>query len=173
MARIIAGRSGLGARRQVFFVSIGGFDTHDNQIKTHSNLMARLGHALAYFDQILGSMPGGDIRHQVTTFTASDFGRTFASNGDGTDHGWGSHHFVVGGAVKGKDIYGLFPETTIGHALDVGSGSLLPTISVGQYGATLAKWFGVKSDPNAQMDELRQVFPNLKEFNIHDLGFMG
>jgi uncharacterized protein (DUF1501 family) len=74
----------------------------------------------------------------VTLFTASDFGRTFTSNGDGTDHGWGSHHFVVGGAVKGQDIYGNMPATGLGHELDVGSGALLPTISVDQYGATLA-----------------------------------
>lgn len=166
VARIIGGRSALGAKRQVFYVTLGGFDTHDRQKIQQADLMARLAHALAYFDTILAALQGADLRRQVTTFTASDFGRTFTSNGDGTDHGWGAHHFVVGGAVRGRDIYGAFPASGLGHALDVGSGSLLPTISVDQYGATLAKWFGV---PDSQLGE---VFPNLANFTQRDLGFM-
>ena len=166
VARIIGGRSALGAKRQVFYVTLGGFDTHDRQKIQQADLMARLAHALAYFDTILAALQGTDLRRQVTTFTASDFGRTFTSNGDGTDHGWGAHHFVVGGAVRGRDIYGAFPASGLGHALDVGSGSLLPTISVDQYGATLAKWFGV---PDSQLGE---VFPNLANFTQRDLGFM-
>lgn len=166
VARIIGGRSALGAKRQVFYVTLGGFDTHDRQKIQQADLMARLAHALAYFDTILAALQGTDLRRQVTTFTASDFGRTFTSNGDGTDHGWGAHHFVVGGAVRGRDIYGAFPASGLGHALDVGSGSLLPTISVDQYGATLAKWFGV---PDSQLGE---VFPNLTNFTQRDLGFM-
>lgn len=166
VARIIGGRSALGARRQVFYVTLGGFDTHDRQKIQQADLMARLAHALAYFDTALAALQGTDLRRQVTTFTASDFGRTFSSNGDGTDHGWGAHHFVVGGAVRGRDIYGAFPASGLGHALDVGSGSLLPTISVDQYGATLAKWFGV---PDSQLGE---VFPNLANFTQRDLGFM-
>lgn len=166
VARIIGGRSALGAKRQVFYVTLGGFDTHDQQKIQQADLMARLAHALAYFDTILAALQGTDLRRQVTTFTASDFGRTFSSNGDGTDHGWGAHHFVVGGAVRGRDIYGAFPASGLGHALDVGSGSLLPTISVDQYGATLAKWFGV---PDSQLGE---VFPNLANFTQRDLGFM-
>ncbi|WP_308921585.1 DUF1501 domain-containing protein [Janthinobacterium sp. J1-1] len=166
VARIIGGRSALGAKRQVFYVTLGGFDTHDRQKIQQADLMARLAHALAYFDTTLAALQGTDLRRQVTTFTASDFGRTFTSNGDGTDHGWGAHHFVVGGAVRGRDIYGAFPASGLGHALDVGSGSLLPTISVDQYGATLAKWFGV---PDSQLGE---VFPNLANFTQRDLGFM-
>ncbi len=121
---------------------------------------------MAYFDTTMAALQGADLRNQVTLFTASDFGRTFTSNGDGTDHGWGSHHFVVGGAVKGRDIYGSMPVTGLGHSLDVGSGALLPTISVDQYGATLASWFGVSA---AQMAD---VFPNIGNFSTRNLGFM-
>jgi uncharacterized protein (DUF1501 family) len=105
VARMIDASSAAGvqARRQVFFVSMGGFDTHDNQNRNHADLMAKLAHALRYFDTTLGAM---GARNAVTTFTASDFGRTFTSNGDGTDHGWGAHHFVMGGAVRGGDLYG-------------------------------------------------------------------
>ena len=166
VARIIGGRGALGAKRQVFYVTLGSFDTHDQQKVLHADLMARLAHALAYFDSILAALQGADLRRQVTTFTASDFGRTFSSNGDGTDHGWGAHHFVVGGAVKGRDIYGAFPTTGLGHELDVGSGALLPTTSVDQYGATLAKWFGVADS------QLAGVFPNIGNFSRRDLGFM-
>jgi uncharacterized protein (DUF1501 family) len=167
VARIIGGRNGLGARRQVFYVSLGGFDTHDFQRINQADLMARIAHALAYFDGALSSLQGADMRKQVTLFTASDFGRTFTSNGDGTDHGWGSHHFVMGGAVKGRDIYGTMPVTGLGHTLDVGSGSLLPTTSVDQYGATLASWFGLSAS------QISDVFPNINNFSNRNLGFMG
>lgn len=176
VARIIAGRNALDAKRQIFFVSLGGFDTHDFQTNSHSILMARLAHAIEYFDRTLRTIPdtttgtSSDLSAKVTLFTASDFGRTFRSNGDGTDHGWGSHHFVVGGAVNtglagGSDVYGTFPDTVLGHNLDVGSGSLLPQISVDQYAATLAKWFGLTTD-------IATVFPNLAAFSTPDLGFM-
>jgi uncharacterized protein (DUF1501 family) len=167
VARVIAGRSSLGARRQIFFVSIGGFDTHDFQRTNQADLMAKIAHALSYFDTTLATLGGTDVRNAVTLFTASDFGRTFTSNGDGTDHGWGSHHFVVGGAVKGKDIYGTFPVTALGHDHDVGSGSLLPSISVDQYGATMAKWFGLSDS------QINDVFPNIANFTTRDLGFLG
>ncbi|MDB5771942.1 MAG: hypothetical protein JWM42_2316 [Burkholderia sp.] len=168
VARIIAGRGVLGARRQVFFVNMGGFDTHDLQRSMHADLMTRLAHAISYFDTVLASLGGSDMRKQVTLFTASDFGRTFTSNGDGTDHGWGSHHFVVGGAVKGREIYGMFPETGLGHSHDAGSGSLLPTISVDQYGATLASWFGLT------WNEIVDIFPDIRNFTNRTpaLGFM-
>jgi uncharacterized protein (DUF1501 family) len=166
VARIIGGRGGLGARRQVFYVSLNGFDTHDYQRANHADLMARLAHAMAYFDNTLASLQGVDMRKQVTAFTASDFGRTFTSNGDGTDHGWGAHHFVMGGAVRGRDIYGSMPVTGLNHSLDVGSGSLLPTISVDQYGATLASWFGLSAT------QITDVFPNIGNFSTRNLGFM-
>jgi len=166
VARLIAGRSTLGARRQVFFVSLNGFDTHDFQRVKHADLLAKLAHAMAYFDSTMASLSGTDMRKQVTLFTASDFGRTFSSNGDGTDHGWGSHHFVMGGAVKGGDIYGTVPPSGLGHAWDVGSGSLLPTSSVDQYGATLASWFGLSAT------QIADVFPNIVNFSNRNLGFM-
>ena len=166
IARIIAGRNGLGVKRQVFYVSLTGFDTHDLQKSRHADLMAKLAHAMAYFDSAMASLQGTDMRKQVTLFTASDFGRTFASNGDGTDHGWGSHHFMMGGAVKGQNIYGTLPVTGLGHSLDVGSGALLPHYSVEQYAATLATWFGLSSS------QLIDVFPNLVNFSNHNLGFM-
>jgi uncharacterized protein (DUF1501 family) len=160
-------------------VSISGFDTHDVQAPNHANLWARIAHALEYFDTTLTSLAdtgGGassDMRSMVTTFTASDFGRTFTSNGDGTDHGWGSHHFVVGGAVKGKEIYGNFPMTAvtntsagIDNPLDVGSGNFIPQIAVDQYAATMAKWFGLSAG------EIATVFPNLANFSTPDIGFM-
>ncbi|MES2069726.1 MAG: DUF1501 domain-containing protein [Pseudomonadota bacterium] len=167
VARIIAGRSALGAKRQVFFVSMGGFDTHDVQKTAQADLLARLSHAIAYFDGVVGNLQGTDLRNQVTLFTASDFGRTFTSNGDGTDHGWGSHHFVVGGAVKGGNIYGDFPVTGLKHSQDVGSGSLLPQFSVDQYGATLANWFGLSAS------QINDVFPNIGNFTTRNLGFLG
>jgi uncharacterized protein (DUF1501 family) len=156
----------------VFFVSIGGFDSHDNENRNNADLMARLAHAMRYFDTTLVGM---GAQSKVTAFTASDFGRTFTSNGDGTDHGWGAHHFVMGGAVKGGDIYGNFPMLGAKNASNnnfdsspnqIGNGSLIPETSVDQLGATLAKWFGV-SDADALT-----VFPNLANFTTRNLGFM-
>jgi len=177
VARMIdaSNAAGIGAKRQVFFVGLGGFDMHDGENRTHADLMARLAHAMRYFDTTLGAM---GARSKVTTFTASDFGRTFTSNGDGTDHGWGGHHFVMGGAVKGGDIYGNVPVLGAKNANNndfdsspnqIGNGSLLPTTSVDQFGATLARWFGV-SDTDALT-----VFPNLANFDasVRNLGFMG
>jgi len=172
VARLIAAAGTVGARRQVFFVSLGGFDTHDNQNRSHADLMARLAHGLRYFDDMLGAI---GARNNVTTFTASDFGRSFTSNGDGTDHGWGSHHFVLGGAVRGGDLYGNFPVLGAKNAdsnkfdsspdqLD--NGVLLPRTSVDQLGATLGGWFGLSGT------QLLDVFPNLANFNRRDLGFM-
>ena len=176
VARIIQGQVALGAHRQVFFVTLGGFDTHDNQATGHADLMARLSHAARYFDTTLAALPVGNMSSNVTLFTASDFGRTFTSNGDGTDHGWGAHHFVVGGAVKGKEVYGTFPQTEVGsgNPLDIGSGNMIPTISVDQYAATLAKWFGLSTGVGS---EIASVFPNLANFDsglyaTTDLGFM-
>ena len=172
VARMIDASSTVGAKRQVFFVSMGGFDSHDNENRNNADLMARLAHAMRYFDNTLLAMGAQD---KVTSFTASDFGRTFTSNGDGTDHGWGAHHFVMGGAVKGGDIYGNFPVLGAKNASNnnfdsspnqIGNGSLLPEVAVDQLGATLAKWFGV-----SDVDALT-VFPNLSNFTIRNLGFM-
>ena len=162
VARLIRGRGTLGSKRQVFFVSMGGFDLHDNLIANQPGLMKQLSDAMTAFHKQMALEGMGD---KVTAFTASDFGRTLASNGDGSDHGWGSHHFVVGGAVKGKAIYGA-PQvvsidntsTSAGYEGHVGQGRLIPTTSVDQYGATLAKWFGV---PDA---DLPGILPNLRNF---------
>ncbi len=178
VVRMIAARTALSARRQVFFVSLGGFDLHDNLIAQHPTVLGRVSDAMTSFYNATVEM---GIADKVTAFTASDFGRTLASNGDGSDHGWGSHHLMVGGAVKGKAFYGSAPPVSIGNtaaAADqwhVGQGRLLPTTSVDQYAATLARWFGV-ADP-----ELNGILPNLRRFGVAggrpdypiDLGFMG
>jgi len=165
----------LGMSRQFFMVNLGGFDTHSNQIADHAERMAMLNHAMAYFDRALGHMPAGDMRSAVTTFTASEFGRTFTSNGDGTDHGWGAHHFIMGGAVQGGEVYGSFPQYSTGNAQGVFSspdqihnGVLIPSTSVDQYAYTLGRWMGVSDG------DLRSILPNLSQFNAssYDLGFM-
>lgn len=171
VTRVISGHTTLTANRQVFFVTLGGFDTHDFQATNHANLMAKLSQGIKYFYDRIDAL---GLSNNVTLFTASDFGRTFRSNGDGTDHGWGSHHFVVGGAVNGKDIYGNFPATALGHDRDVGSGNLVPEISVDQYAATLGKWFGLTTGPSS---DISSIFPNLSKFEAGnfastDLGFM-
>jgi uncharacterized protein (DUF1501 family) len=174
VARVIeaSGSTGVGARRQVFFVSLGGFDSHDAQNRNQADLMARLGHAMRYFDTTLGAI---GARNQVTAFTASDFGRTFTSNGDGTDHGWGAHHFVMGGAVRGGDLFGNFPALALkntnnnnfdGSPNQLDNGKLLPELAVDQFGATLGRWFG------ATDTQLLDVFPNLANFSTRNLGFM-
>ncbi|HEY0435722.1 MAG TPA: DUF1501 domain-containing protein, partial [Phenylobacterium sp.] len=147
VAKMVAASATLGVRRQVFFVSMSGFDTHDFQNTAQPNLLAKLAHAMAYFDAALANIGGVDRRSSVTTFTASDFSRSFTTNGDGTDHAWGNHHFIMGGAVKGGDMYGQFP--TIGVDLggfanpDATGNATIPTTSVDQYAATLGAWFGV------------------------------
>ncbi|MEP7301923.1 MAG: DUF1501 domain-containing protein [Caldimonas sp.] len=165
VARVIASRTVLGAKRQVFFVSMGGFDTHDSQNPGQADLMARLSHAIGYFDTALANVGGVDLRNNVTLFTASDFGRTITTNGDGTDHGWGSHHFISGGAVNGGEIYGRFPEFGLNSNMDSANNAYLPSTSVDTIGSTIGKWFGV-SDSN-----LDTVFPNLTNFP-RDLGFL-
>ncbi|HTN48748.1 MAG TPA: DUF1501 domain-containing protein [Burkholderiaceae bacterium] len=163
VARMIAARQALGSHRQVFHVSIGGFDQHSGLINGHAGRMIELANALAAFYQATVTLGVAD---SVTAFTASDFGRTLDSNGEGSDHGWGAHHFIVGGAVKGGDLYGTWPDTVLRGPNDVGRGNLLPTTAVVQYAATLAAWFGV---PAAQMTE---VLPNAANFPQPGLGFM-
>ncbi|MGA2559016.1 MAG: DUF1501 domain-containing protein [Terracidiphilus sp.] len=165
VARIISGSSSLGVTRQIFYVQLGSFDTHNNQAIQHAQLLTQLGQALEYFD---GLMVSAGMGSQVTTFTASDFGRTLTSNSNGTDHGWGSHHLVVGGAVQGGDMYGQYPVIGVNQANDVGAGRLIPTTAVDQYAGTLARWFGLSDG------QVRQVFPNFGNFGSSPyLGFMG
>ena len=164
VARMIASRNSLGAKRQVFFVSLGGWDTHNNQLGTQPGLHAQVAGALSYFYDATVNLA---ISDRVTTFTGSDFGRTLTSNGDGSDHGWGSHHFVMGGAVKGQQYYGTFPVMGLNNNDEVGSGRLLPTTSVDQYAATLARWFGVSDT------DMRLVLPNIGNFGSSNVGFMG
>ena len=163
VARMIASRNTLGAKRQVFFVSLGGWDTHDNQLVNQPNLHTQVAGAMAYFYSAMGTLGLSD---NVTTFTGSDFGRTLTTNGDGSDHGWGSHHFVMGGAVKGQQYYGTFPIMGLNNNDEVGSGRLLPTTSVDQYAATLARWFGVSET------DMRLVLPNIGNFGSSNVGFM-
>ena len=161
-ARTIAVHAALGIERQVFFVSAGGFDTHGTMLTTHAGLLADLSASLAAFDAALMEI-GED--GNVTTFTASEFGRTLSSNGSGTDHGWSSHQIVMGGAVRGRDLYGVMPNLTLDGPDDIGGGRLIPTTSVEQMGATLARWFGVAPA------ELSALFPNVANFATDDLGF--
>jgi uncharacterized protein (DUF1501 family) len=153
VSRMIASRTALGAKRQIF----------DNQLTTQPGLHTQVAGALAYFYDNMVTL---GLSNNVTAFTASDFGRTLTSNGDGSDHGWGSHHFVVGGAVKGRNYYGTFPIMGLNNNDEVGSGRLLPTTSVDQYAATMARWFGV-SDSNLSL-----VLPNIGNFATSNLGFL-
>lgn len=168
IARIIAGRSYLGMRRQIFFCSVGGFDTHGDQPLAHNNLMASVSRAMAKFYAATQALT---IPEKVTTFSISDFGRTFKTNGLGTDHAWSNHHMIMGGAVAGGKVYGTFPNQTLGGPDDTDSGSgangrFLPSTSTDEYAATLARWFGLGEA------ELDAVFPNLTRFANRNLGFM-
>ena len=165
VARLISVSSELGVKRQVFFVSIGGFDLHDNLVAQHPALIGRVADAMKAFYDTTAAMGVAD---RVTSFTASDFGRTLQSNDDGSDHGWGSMHFAMGGAVKGGRIYGTPPAVGNGTPDDVGQGRLIPTTSVDQYAATLASWFGVSDG------DLRTVLPNIGNYDADSwkLGFL-
>jgi uncharacterized protein (DUF1501 family) len=194
VARLINARTALGNKRQVFMVSLGGFDLHDNLIDGHKRNMARVGSAVKAFHDALGLMGAAD---KVTTFTTSEFGRTLSSNGDGSDHGWGGHQIIVGDAVKGGAFYGYAPPVSVAgnqwndttavksapeNQFHVGQGRLLPTTSVDQYASTLAKWFGVQEN---EMTGSGSILPFLDNFGgpplkvgdvnltyAKDLGFM-
>lgn len=165
VATLIAGRGVLGVQRQIFYCALGGFDTHSSQRSEHGDRMRELGPALAAFQRATDALVVGS---QVTAFTLSDFGRTFRVNANaGTDHGWGSHHLVLGGAVKGGTFYGKFPTLALAGPDDAGDeGQWIPTTAMDQYGATLASWFGV---PAAA---LPQLFPNVQTFANPVLGFV-
>jgi uncharacterized protein (DUF1501 family) len=165
VAQLLSIRTQLGSRRQIFFCSLGGFDTHTGQIYNQQNALQPLSQAMLAFytaTQELG------ISSQVTTFTESEFGRTLQpSSGYGSDHGWGSHHMVMGDAVKGGDVYGAFPQLVLGGPNDANArGIWIPTTAVDQYGATLASWFGLPAN------KLNSVFPNLPNFATSNLGFV-
>jgi uncharacterized protein (DUF1501 family) len=187
IARLIAARNQLGMKRQIFFVSIGGYDTHTAQVGnganpngtanaplfgSHATLMNELSESLYAFQRAVEQVAahpvlgGGQLEKGVTAFTASDFGRTFPTNGAGSDHGWGSHHVIVGGAVNGGKTYGSYPILEVKGPSDTDTGRWIPTTSVDEYSATLATWFGVPPS------NLAAIFPNLGRFVSPNMGFL-
>jgi uncharacterized protein (DUF1501 family) len=167
--------NGLGMKRQIFFCQVGGYDLHTGQtnytsanpnnviLGAHANLLAELSQSLNAFQRAMEQL---GLSQKVTAFTASDFGRTFPSNGQGSDHGWGSHHLILGGAVKGGKTYGTFPTLTVNGPDDTNTGRWIPTTAIDQYFATIATWFGVDNS------NLATVFPNLGRFTKPNLGFI-
>lgn len=155
VARTIAARDQLGQKRQVFFIGVGGWDMHDNMLADHTDLLGLISRSLALFQSAMVEL---GVSQQVTTFTMTDFGRTLNNNGDGTDHGWGGHSWIIGGDVVGRRIYGQMPELRLGSDLDVGRGRLIPTTSIEQLGSTLARWFGLR------YGDALEIFPNLRNF---------
>ena len=156
VAKLISARSALGAGRQIFFVQMGGFDTHNNQLQSQPQLFAALSQALSAFYNATVEL---GVASNVTSFTMSEFGRTLTSNNGGTDHGWGSHHLVIGGAVNGGDIYGAMPDLTLGGTDDAdGNGRIIPTTSTYQYAGALGTWLGAASS------DVATLFPNLAHF---------
>ena len=165
-AQLIEARAQTQLKRQVFYVQQGGYDTHGNQVADQGRLLGELSQAIDAFQNAMAAL---GLASNVTTFTLSEFGRTWkpASN-QGTDHGWGNYHFVVGGAVRGGDFYGKPPTRVLNGPDDLGGdGRWIPTTSTDQYGATLARWFGIAEG------DLPYVFPNLAAFANTNLGFMG
>ena len=166
VAKVIAARSALGMGRQIFFCSYGGFDTHSDQLVQQVDLMTKLSQGMSAFYEATQEL---GVANNVTTFTLSEFGRTLqpGTNG-GTDHAWGNHQMVLGGAVKGNSVYGNFPTLALGGPDDAGNnGRWIPTTALDQYAATLASWFGVSNT------NLPTIFPNLANFTTSNLGFMG
>lgn len=163
VARTIAIRDRLVARRQIFFVGLGGFDTHSAQAVDLPGLLGQLDGAVGSFFNAMNAL---GLANDVALFTASDFGRTLAVNGDGTDHGWGGHHLVMGGAVKGREIYGEVPPPVLGHSQEVGGGRLIPSLAVDQYAEQLGRWFGLNAE------EIGTALPNLGRFTRPDFEFI-
>ena len=166
VAQVIAAQGSLGVKRQIFFCSYGGFDTHGDQLVQHVKLLSDVSQSMSAFYQATQEL---GVPNQVTTFTVSEFGRTLepGSNG-GTDHAWGNHQLILGGAVKGNSVYGTFPTLALGGPDDADqNGRWIPTTALDQYGATLATWFGVSGA------NLPSIFPNLANFPTSNLGFMG
>ena len=163
VVKCIAANATLGIKRQVFAVVLGGFDNHSNLLNAHGNLMKQLDTSIGEFYTALNAI---QMQDRVTSFTMSEFGRTFSSNGDGSDHAWGAHHFIIGGGVKGGEIYGKTPQFGVDTIDDVGRGRLIPTTSVDQYVATLCRWFGVNDN------DMARITPNLKNFPEKYLKFL-
>ncbi len=173
--RTAAASGGFGMKRQIFFCQVGGYDLHTGQtnytnntpnnvlIGAHANLLAELSQSMYAFQRAMQQLGASQ---SVTSFTASDFGRTFPSNGNGSDHGWGSHHLIMGGAVKGQRTYGSFPVLTVNGPNDTSTGRWIPTTAIDQYFSTLATWFGVDSG------NLTTLFPNIGRFATPNLGFI-
>ncbi|MDP9004455.1 MAG: DUF1501 domain-containing protein [Verrucomicrobiota bacterium] len=164
VAKLIAARTNLSMQRQIFFCSVGGYDTHGDQLAGQGNLLAELSQALNAFYSATNEL---GVAQQVTTFTASDFGRTYPTNGSGSDHGWGSHQFVLGGAVQGGRLFGTFPTLAVNGPDDTGQGRWIPTTSVDEFSATLATWFGVSAS------DLATVLPNIGRFAHPNIGIFG
>ena len=156
IARVMRARTALQMSRQLFFAAIGGFDTHDNQLTDQPALLREISQSVKGFYDVLAGA-AFNLSNDVTTFTSSEFGRTLTNNGDGTDHGWGGHHLVFGGAVNGSRIYGRMPSlaASASNPDDAGWGQIIPQLSVDQYAATLAKWYGLSDIDRAE------IFPNL------------
>jgi uncharacterized protein (DUF1501 family) len=166
VAQVISARSALGVNRQIFFCSYGGFDTHSDQLTQQVQLLTAVSQSMSAFYEATQEL---GVANSVTSFTLSEFSRTFqpGSNG-GSDHAWGSHHLVLGGAVQGNNVYGTFPTLTLGGPNDADqNGRWIPTTALDQYAATLATWFGVSAA------NLPNIFPNLANFTTTNLGFMG
>jgi uncharacterized protein (DUF1501 family) len=165
VASIISLRASTGMNRQIFFCSLGGFDTHSGQSWQQFDLLREVSQALLAFYQSTIDLGVSD---KVTSFTLSDFGRTLQASGSGCDHGWGNHHLIMGDAVKGGSIYGTFPDLSLGGPDDSGSrGALIPTTSMDQFAATLATWLGVAPA------SLPSVLGNIGNFGSSNLGFLG
>jgi uncharacterized protein (DUF1501 family) len=163
VARMIAVRDRLSMQRQIFFVAMGGFDSHDDQLVNQPTLLANVSACLGAFYAATVEL---GVAQAVTTFTQSDFGRTLTSNGDGTDHAWGGVQLVVGQSVRGRRIIGRYPSLAINGPDDVGGGRMIPSVSADQYAATLARWFGIADA------EMTRVAPHIESFATRDLGFM-
>lgn len=163
VAKLISIRTELRAQRQIFFCSAEGYDTHGEQLPTHQTLLRQLSQSMSAFYQATVEL---GVANQVTTFTASEFGRTYKSNGRGSDHGWGSHHFIMGGAVRGGDIFGTMPVQAVNGPDDTRDGRWIPTTSTDEYASTLALWFGAAST------DLPEILPNIGRFNRINLGFL-
>lgn len=163
VAKLISVSQALGLKRQIFFVQLTGWDTHAAQSGAHDSLLAELSGAMKSFYDATVEL---GVANQVTTFTASDFGRTYVPNAGGTDHGWGNHQFIMGGAVQGGDIYGQMPSLVVNGPDDTGRGRWIPSTSVDEYNATLATWFGVSAT------NLPVVLPNIGRFARPNLGFL-